>query len=449
VIILLGLAFTGALGGCCFVRSYPPTSEPVYAPIWTPHLNLHEKAEAYEKAFERYHWWPDGIVDYRRPKAPRPVDIPRYGRHADGPFFTGITLGTFSLKYSVTRAPADLARVSRALRGLELLEGVTGRPGLFARHASRDPPPFDPKLIHPVHGHRGAPPFTDYVWRGDVSKDQYAGVTFGLATCLAYVDDANIRARTAALARRAAERIRVAGEAIVDTGGEQTSFGDLSPWAGPFRIGIHAALVLALAKAASFDGKGDAYYRDLLDRGFGGVVASGVFNMSILTIRNHVNDNMSFLVLFALLKVENDEILRTRYLRGLEQHWSEVGHELNPFFNLAYAACGARKDVPSAVYDARESLKLFPDEKVLLPVDWRRFPELDLGTRFFNSRKCKPRSARPLPMNMRGMGTNMWVSDPDVLVDNEGSRNTDWLAGMDYLQAYWIGRAHGFITANE
>ena len=39
---------------------------------------------------------------------------------------------------------AVLADVSKALDGLEMLERVTGRPGLMARYFSRDPAPFDP-----------------------------------------------------------------------------------------------------------------------------------------------------------------------------------------------------------------------------------------------------------------------------------------------------------------
>ncbi len=449
--LVLAAAAAAAAGGCCYVRGLEPSMppEPVYAPIWQPRLSLAEKAAHHEALFRAHNWTPEGIVDYRRPKAGRGPDEPRYGWHADGPFFAGIALGTFSLKYEATRDRRALADVSRALAGLELLEGVTGKPGLLARYASPGPPPPAPR--RPLkHLRRGAPPYEGWIWRGDVSKDQYAGVSFGIGTCLAAVDDPGIRARAAALAGRIAAALRRDNERIVDTTGEETRFGDLDPFYGPVRIALHAAIVLGIAGAAAEGGGAAAeeYRRELVERGFACAVERGFFNISVLTIRNHVNDNLAFLSLYPLVRLERDPERLRAYRRGLEAAWSEIAHEKNPFFNFVYAACGGER-AAEAARDAVAALRLFPDEKIALPVDWTRRPDLDLGRRFFNTRKCVPRAAEPLPLNMRVIGTMMWVSDPDALQGNRGARADEWIAPLDYLEAYWLGRAHGFIRPED
>jgi hypothetical protein len=439
------------LGGCSFVIAESPPPEPVYAPIWEPKLDLREKAARYEASFKEHNWTPEGLVDYSRPKAGRPPTRPRYGRHADGPFHTGIALAAFSLKYRATGDRAVLADVSRALSGLEMLERVTGKPGLLARYFSKDPKPFDEKILvpdSPEQCHRAAPPLDDYIWRGDVSKDQYAGVSFGLGTCLAFVDDPSIRARAAGLARRIATALERDGERIIDVNGKVTKFGDLDAFIFPAKIALHAAIVLGFAREAAEDGQGDAYYRRLIADGWADAVAHGFFNVSIFTIRNHVNDNLAFLSLYPLIQLEKDESIRARYREGLETEWKEIARELNPFFNSVYIACGGKRR-EEAARDAVASLKLFPDEKHALPVDWTRRPDLDLGSQFFNTRKGAPRAARPLPMNMRPVGTMMWVGDPEALCGNAGARDDEWLSGLDYLEAYWLARAHGIVGAED
>jgi hypothetical protein len=273
-------------------------------------------------------------------------------------------------------------------------------------------------------------------------------VSFGLGTCLAKVDDPAIRARAAALARRIATMLARDGERVIDVTGETTTHGSLRVFYGPVRIALNAAICLGIAREAAEDGQGDAYYRSLLARGYDGAVAGGFFNATIFTIRNHVNDNMAFLVLYPLLQLERDPAVLRRYREGLEGEWGDISEELNPFFNAVYAACGGERREP-ALRDARASLRLFPDEKIALPVDYTRRPDLKLGRRFFNNRKCTPRADRPLPINMRPVGTMLWVDDPDLLCGNEGERDANWLSPLDYLEAYWLARAHGFLRPEE
>jgi hypothetical protein len=415
---------------------------------------LREKEAGYTAQLLERHLTPDGVLDYHRPKAPRPPEEPRYGRHADGPFHGGILLGTAALRYGATRERAHLALVSRALDGLELLEAVTGRPGLLARYASRDPAPFDPARMHPTGGRRAAPPLEAFVWRGDVSKDQYAGVAFGLGAVMAHVDNAALRARAAALARRIAAMLEETGERLVDVDGERTTHGSLAARYGPVRIALHAAIVLAIVGvAADPDVPGGeraaAYASDLRRRGWDRAVASGIFNATILTIRNHVNDNMSFLALYGLIAPERDPRRRALYRRGLERAWAGVADEGTPFFDLVYAACGGARAAEIGAR-GRAFLKEFPDEKRCVPIDLRpHVGSLGLGRRCLNNRKGVPRVDGALPLYLRGTGSMLWVRDPDLLVSDLGEADDAWLTPTDFLEAYWLGRAHGLIAPED
>jgi hypothetical protein len=43
----------------------------------------------------------------------------------------------------------------------------------------------------------------------------------------------------------------------------------------------------------------------------------------------------------------------------------------------------------------------------------------------------------------------MWVSDPYRLVNDLNDRGENEYAGIDYLQAYWLGRYYGFVGAKD
>jgi len=439
--------------GCRWIVAEEFPAEPVYASLAPPVLSLREKAARYEAQFRAHNRTPEGLADYARPRAGRKPDEPRYGQHADGPFHTGISLGAWSIRYAATRDRANLDDISKALEGLELLEAVTRRPGLFARYASLDPAPFDPVKIHRSNGRRAAPPLERYIWRGDVSKDQYAGVAFGLGACMAHVDDPALRARAAALARRIAAMLEETGERLVDVDGEETTHGNLSARVGPVRIALNAAIVLSIVKAAATPDvaggeRAAAYYRNLVDRHYVRAARNGFYNITVLTIRNHVNDNMSFLALYGILSQEKDPKLRAELLHGLERAWDPVSEEGTPFFDLVYAACGGERAVEAAA-SGRTHLFEFPDEKRELPIDLTKHPELGYERRFFNNRKGAPRADRPLPLYLRGASSMMWVRDPDLLVSNLGLRDEDWLEPMDYLETYWLGRLHGFIRPED
>lgn len=449
----LGMMLAAALagGGCCYYGSAEPMPEqPKYAPVWTPRLKLDQKAAQFEESFRLHNRTPEGLVEYERPKAARGPDEPKYGKFSDGPFHTGIALGVFSVKYAATKQRAALADVSKALEGLEMLEKVTGKPGLLARYFSKDPAPFDPKRMHFQDGRRAGGDLADYVYRGDVSKDQYAGAAFGIGACLAHVDDPAIRQRATALARRVATALERDGEQLIGPDGERTEHGELYAFHGPVRVATEAAICLTFAKAAAKDGQGDKYYRDLLARGFGDAVASGTWNLTVFGVRNYVNDNMAFLALYALLALEDDATIKVEYQQGLERAWLDVADDLVPFYDVVYAALGG-KNRGKAAQQATAQLKLFPDEKVALPIDWTRDAHLKgtLGQRFTNTRRCAPRADRPLPMNMRAVGSMAWVDDPAAMTGNEGEMGDKWISPLDYLECYWIGRAHGVVGESE
>jgi hypothetical protein len=329
---------------------------------------------------------------------------------------------------------------------------VTGKRGLLARH-------FTPAGTEPAH-RRWLPSSTrpQYAWKPDVSKDQYAGFIHGLGVAFALMDEPEIRTRVAGLASAAADHLIENHMRIIDADGRPTTYGDLSGRFGFLPIGVNALISLAIAKVAA-ESTGRARYEEF----YAALVARGYASITYWTyfapfgIGNRVNDNMGYLALVPLLLLEESPKVSEKLRAGARRSWHHMQHERNTFFAFVHAALvegqvreGEKRPPLSgeAARAGKEALREFPEEKIERPVDLTR-PGFDYPRAFFNSRKCEPRSTRAVPLYLRPRGSSLWASDPYRLVGNLHSHGEAENAGMDYLLAYWMGRYHGFITAEE
>ena len=83
-----------------------------------------------------------------------------------------------------------------------------------------------------------------------------------------------------------------------------------------------------------------------------------------------------------------------------------------------------------------------------MPIDLTR-EGFDIPQAFFTDDDCRPRSREPVPLYMRSRSSNFWGSDPYRMVANIQSIGNLDTASSDYLLAYWMGRYHGFVTADQ
>lgn len=442
---LLGVALCG-----CHLAHRPDTPAVPWQDPSPPRLSLSQKAERYQQDLEARFLSPEGVVRYEL-RLDHPGEA-FYGDRSDGPFHTGMYLASQALRWHVTREPGARAQALLALRGLGILHDVTGSRGLFARFVT---PLGTVPLDAPSRGRwRPSRPHPELEWKGDVSKDQYAGIAAGLGVALwAFADDTEVLAQVARLAGAIADHLGEHDLSLVDVTGAQTTYGDLSPYVFGFPVGVNALIALSLARTASI-ATGEARHLALYRRvGLkeGGIRAAYWFHVSFALKPSRVNDNMAYLSLLPLLLLEDDPALLGRFAGGEARAWQTFSREHNAFFAgvhvlaRARSGDGARRDVHEARVAAREALLEYPDRKVEGPVDLTR-EGFDFPRRWLPDKHGFPRSRTALPLYLRARSSSYWVSDPYRLVaDLEKTGNRE-LSGEDYLLAYWLARAQGILS---
>ena len=398
-----------------------------------PHLALHAKATAYQARLVGLHQMPDGVIRYRV-HASQPRDD--YGDLPDGPFFAGLYLASQALRLAAT-GDADARReVERTLSGMELLLAVTGRPGLLARWVARAPSPRGGEWL-PSETRPG------YWWRADVSKDQLAGYACGLGVALAVLEEPELRTRIAGLAGPVAQHLEAHALRLVDPDGERTTHGDLRPRLAGFPVGVNALIALAVAKAADAAGADSTLYASLLADG--ALDAAGTSHWRAPGNTKRVNENMAYVSVLPLLRLETDPARATE-LREVERRlWTKVAGEHNAFFALVHAAASGDA---AARAEGVAALREFPERKRDFPVDLTR-PGFAFERSLWKGSKGEPRAEAPLPLYLRPSGSNLWVSDPRLMAGSLADRGETEYAGIDYLLAYWLARERGFVRADE
>ncbi len=445
------LLVLGCASGCAGIPDHDylrvgGAARPEYAAP-PPDLSLAEKAVRFERHLDRF-ISPEGTLIYRRTslepgKPAPPLD---YGTFADTAIWTGALLGAESLRYAVTRDPAALARVRALVGGLERLHDVTGVRGLFARTIVRREAP-DPRESTDGAWRAGTGEFAGYRWRGDVSKDQYSGVIFGLGLSALLVDDAEVRARAARLSAAIADHLVANEERIVDVGGETTTYGDLRGRIAGVPIGLNALIVLAAYKVAAHTNRDERRhaeaYAAAVARGYADIAYWAKFQ--VLGITNPNNDNMQMLVTVPLLALERDPSLRRAYERSIERTLRHVRREGNAFFNLVgLQALGYDRDLHE---DALLTLRLFPLERRIFAVD--ATGDARFATTLLDNRKGVEKADGALPVNYRPASAWAWRDDPYALRHAGGAVGEVESPAADFILAYWLGRWLGYVRARD
>jgi hypothetical protein len=144
-----------------------------------------------------------------------------YTRCGDSAIWTGHYLAAEAYRYAVTADPAALKNVRGAIDGIRSLVDVTGT-DLLARCLVPVESPFSPGIASEEAGngiYTGNAGGSGYLWVGDTSRDQYAGVFFGLSVAHDLIEDAPLRADIAGLVTRMLDFLIAKDWAVVMPGG--------------------------------------------------------------------------------------------------------------------------------------------------------------------------------------------------------------------------------------
>lgn len=393
-------------------------------------------------------------------------------------FWTATYAASQAYRYRVTDDPEALENLRRVLRGMVELHDITGVPGLFARSYVRLGLPGFPteqELIdsaedcdlsveHCKRWNRGSGDFAEYMFKNDVSRDEYAGHLFAAGVAGRLVDDAEVKAAARKIATNTAVHLMDNDLAFIDIDGEPTTFGAMSPTSFGGFPGFLAVQTLAWFKAASLlsdDPRIEGFYRhcmvreDIAQCEDPALATSDSYTVHLRTMgldldckTNWNNHNMAQLAMFDLIQSETDERLKRTYQAVLEEQMWDVDDprpmkdQRNSLYTFFHEINRNSARVPrdeARVEAAICVMKTFPEVKYRRAVDHSEFTEVCRG------RKDWGMTDVLIPIEQRLMDNFTWTRNPYRLREPIAEDRQHIESPEDFLLAYWLGRFHGLI----
>lgn len=398
---------------------------------------LRERVRVWERQLYEHHISEEGLLLYRAPSSPHPETGLRMDL-ADQSCWSGYLLAGLAMKSVCEPEPGDEERLRKVVAGIRLLHDVTGTPGLIARCVvPREM--ADALARHPEYwgiDARAEP----YAYRGNPSKDQYAGYIFGLTAAAVLVDDEAVRRPCIEILENIARHLHDGDLRIRDGDGTVTRFGDLRGRIFGIPIGVNSAIALSLFTSVAALTTDEKLRSVAQERMKSLRRTLEPLHFELFGIRNYNNDLMAAagLVAITLCPASRDDrrLMREVTLRFLENFRGEG----NAFFVSLGALAGVRDSA-----DETWALRNFINAPIDLGIREVDGSYGGVPRRWVPDRKGRSRSTEALPLAVRSPSSFVWRSDPYVLDPKEGARSEFRVSGVDYVCAYWLGRFAGWI----
>jgi len=397
----------------------------------------------------------EGVVWQPFRSTPLSVEPDRYGSGGDSMLFTGIALTGWTWKYAVT---GDSERVIEAVRGLWILTHVAG-PGVLCRAAfpsSRDvdfgwPGAWagrDPRFV----GETAAGAIPDPIrggylpamrWYTRATRDQLSGLVLGLSSAWRLATAPTTDPALAAVLRPivaqnvadVVEHLHAHGWRIRDASGRNDTWADEVD-------GLLRLAVLGLARAVGIAGA-DRDYQAEFDRFVQRPHPGDAFDR-YNNLGQYYAYNLRAARSYSIWLLDDDPEHRAHIVDHARAHWRRwTDHHGNAWFAwLWFVMIGTPPDEEGlrALYELRlKPIRLWPSP---LAGRWKP-PSL-------NAAAFDTTAAWALPVYLRKATSYfVWQKEPwDAGDDREDRSGLGNSTGLDFLVAYWLGRAHGFIDAD-
>jgi hypothetical protein len=335
-------------------------------------------------------------------------------------------------RYAVTKNPDALARARRAIEAVLFLEEVTGVPGLPARSYVKkgDARPKD-GVWHWTADRQ-------IQWKGDTSSDELVGHFFILSIAYDLLDDAALKGRMAAAARKMMDTIIAHGYYLIDVTGKPTTWGKWSPeyFAGKGKSdsALNAVELLSFLKVTEHmtgDAKYAAEYKKVaVDMKYAEQAAR------YLELREEINysdEELAMLSFYPFFRYEKNDAM----LRGLDQWWQNCVREKNPLWTYIYGA--ARPEAKVDLNGALATLERIPMDLI----SWKvvNSDRRDVTMEKSLDRARQRQAGALLPADERPV--MKWNGNPFVVDGGNGGFSED--DGAFFLLPYWMGRFMGVV----
>lgn len=463
--------------------------------VETRRMTLAEKAAHYEREIaEHIARTPYGFVSGARLSSPGDRSTTTPGDDDNDGLWTAMYGAAQCFAYAVDHSVESKKRAMRAFEALRFLQEVTqggehSPPvGFVARSVlpTSGPDPnngrleadrrtqasdrmwkvIDPRWPLSADGH--------WWWKCDTSSDELDGHYFFYALYYDLVaESADEREAVREVVRRLTNHLITHRFALVDHDGAPTRWAVFGPtelnndarWSAERGLNSMSILsFLAVAEHVTGDARYAAVAAELRDEhAYHTNVANPKWQRGVAS-GNQSDDEMAFMSFYNLIRLTEDEQLRSRYLAAFYSYWRLEAPERNPLFNFLYAAVGSDATIETTfgpcslspdgawLSDSVDTLRRLPLDRINWPhanghrLDVRPLASTATVDPFDPTPSGRPqrgslRDGSPVPVDERTF--DHWNHDPWRL-DTVGDGKT-LAPGTTFLLPYYLGRFHGYI----
>jgi uncharacterized protein (TIGR03437 family) len=341
--------------------------------------------------------------------------ITSYTRCGDSALWTGHYLAAEAFRYKVTQSADALANAQKAIAGLKSLVDVTGN-NLLARCIVPLDSPYAAD-IQKAEASNGIYKNGPWFWIGNVSRDQFAGVVFGLGVAFDMIDDPTTKSSISDLLTRVIEYPRGHDWKIPEPDGSNNL--DFIP--RPDYINAFLAIARHVNPTRF---AGNTFEENVLLS----VPIGTPIKVDTANDDNYFKFNLDYINFYNLVRLNANQ--GSTDSRGayntLRNH---TASHLNAFFDIIDRGLNG----PNAARDAETSMLL--DQWLQRP---RRDPYVDLTSKVT---VCGTQACQPIPVPLRVPTDFIWQRSPFQLTG--GGNGTAETAGIDYILPYWMARYYG------
>ncbi|MCL4215979.1 MAG: hypothetical protein KJ052_03090, partial [Candidatus Hydrogenedentes bacterium] len=353
-------------------------------------------------------------------------------------------LDALCFEYAVTGDPAVRAEALDVFLSVKWSEEITPIDGFPARaiHAVSE----EANLA--ATGSAGRPSEWNvtedgkWKWKGDTSSDEVASQYYTLSIFYELVAETDAeKALVKDHVQRMTDHIIDNGWVLRDLDGKPTVW---ARWDPEFiyspqhtdERGLNSAQALNIIGVAQHIVGDTEKYRkakeQLLEWGY----AHNVLRTKIVfPYYTHFDDRLAFLGYYPLLNYETDPDLRAKFMRSMQRGWEIKRFENQTWFNYIYGALTGNECQNGA---AVQHLRDYPLESINYRFTNSHRADLAVPEGFTNY------VTDTKAMGPREQGVRRWDRDP-LELDGGGDHAIE--DPSSYLDAYWMGRYYGFITA--
>lgn len=357
--------------------------------------------------------------------SPESDEIVSYTRCGDSAIWTGHYAAAEAYRWAVTRSPEARANLMEALNGIRKLVDVTGT-DVLARCAIPVESPYAADVTgeESIHGVRkGLVDGIPHYWIGNTSRDQYAGVFFGLTAAWNLVDDQEVHDWVSMLATRMLNRLLEDNWLVRMPEGEITT---------TFLGRADQQLSLLKLGRRCNPRRFETAYRALSNFAAPAVLAPILIEVQD-THNSYFKFNLAHISFYNLLTSGDSWWLRLNYTAAFDALRRATEAHENAFFDMIDTAInGSRPDRDERV---RQNLNA-----------WLERPRRDYWTDLRPEYAAcgENRACAVIPVERRTPTDFLWQRSPFQLYG--GLYGTIGSAGIDYVLPYWMARHHGVVV---